>query len=602
MEYKDEELEVDQKSFVPSDKQVEVINRVFERFTSMQIERDLPKHYFDGRTLKEYVENSVDAYNGIVSQEVKDSKDTWQSITWDHKTRGKVNTTIAMIIGVRPFISITGSNEKYQEYADDMHKVYEDSWKEENGAYELFKQSFSACIKGTVIVEEYYFEQKRKTKKISSINQETGQVKFTEKDEIVGKYGKVKSKTISILDFYPNENSAEIEHDCCVVNRYTKKAFNNRFGKYANAQHVMAGVWGSDFVDSKYVSITTKQDELVEVINYYNEDWDEFIILANGVWINPQYGDKEGPIPYNHKKLPFTKTVFEMADEEAFWGKSLPDLMRGEQDPTNALTRLMIDQEILAVNKPIFLGGGVELESMELYPGATKKVTGDVSQIKEADISGANQSGFQMLQLLKNNADVNTAIDPTSQGVHSGRKTAQEANILDENSKRNSGPFQLHIYKLLIDRAKLRVPNIKQFYTKPIQYSILEDKYGPVTDSEGKKIEKAPQYREITIREPGKEPMWLTIDPAMKNAEFNLEFIEDYEVSNSKGERLAIARERLAEAKANPLLNADACTIDFLVNSRSNPDKFYIKPTPEANKFANESGLPAENASQRPQI
>jgi hypothetical protein len=237
-----------------------------------------------------------------------------------------------------------------------------------------------------------------------------------------------------------------------------------------------------------------------------------------------------------------------------------------------------------------------------------KKITGGNpnipinQQILEQEVMGANQSGFQMLQLLKNNSDINTSIDATAQGVHSGRKTARETVILDENSKRNSGPFQIHIYKLLWDRAELRVENIKQFYTSPVQLTVLkDDKTGePVIGKDGQPIPNGKKYREIAVTKPGKNPTWFNIDPKIKGCEFEIRFVEDYEMPQSQSARMELAKARLDEAKVNPLLNADECTIDYLESMRSNPDRFYLKPKPVDMQFQNSQGVPTPNPGSQP--
>jgi hypothetical protein len=595
MELQKEEIT---KSAVPydvSDKRVAVINRVFERFTAMKNERNKIRREFNNKTLTEYVNDSMDAYNGIVSDAIKESKEDWQSLIWDHETRGKVKTIVAMIAGARPFITLIGETEKDHDYAQDMFRVYEDTWKRENGAYKLYQQALSAACKGTVIVEEVYEERKQKIKNITSVNQQTGKVKFSEKEMIRGGAGEVKANIVPLLDFYPNENSVEIEHDCTIVKLYTKKSFMLKYGKYEDADSVNNGVWGDDFNGSLYKSQTDKKNDMVEVIRYYNEDFDEFVILANGVWLNPQDEDKISPIPFDHHSLPFAKTVFEIADEECFYGKSFPDLLSGEQDTRNALLRLMIDQEVLAINKPILLGMGIEVDSYQLYPGKTIKMTGPIDQMKEMDLSGSTQSAFQLLQLLKTNSNENSSIDATAQGVHSGRKTARETVILDENAKRISGTFQIMIYKLLFDRARLRIENIKQFYTKPIQYSVLKDKYGrDVEDSDGKKVKK-PTYREIPVVNPGKVPIWINVKPEMKGCNWQIRLVEDYEVSMNRSTRMELAKSILDESKSNPLVSADAATINYLEAAGANPDKMYIKPSKEAMDFQNSQTVPSVN-------
>jgi hypothetical protein len=230
-------------------------------------------------------------------------------------------------------------------------------------------------------------------------------------------------------------------------------------------------------------------------------------------------------------------------------------------------------------------------------------MTGDITQARELDISGSNQSAFQLLNLLRNSADVNTSIDPTSQGVHSGRKTAREAVILDENAKRITSTFQVFIYKLLYDRALLRIENIKQFYTSPVQYSVLKDKYdNDVVDSTGKKVKKGPVYRKVPVVKPGKQPLWIDIDPKMKGVNFQVRLVEDYETTMNRSTRVELAKALLDEGKANPLINADNATIEYLEALGKNPDKFYIKPEPEAQAFQEDSGVPPQNPPQEQAI
>ena len=596
MEYKHEEqLEEIKLEYNPSEAEVKVINRVFERFQSMKTERDKQRHELGDKTITEYVNDSMDAYNGIVSEEIKATKEDWQSLIWDHETRGKVKAIVAMVTGNRPFVSLIGENQDAHDYAADMFDVYEDSWLQENGAYKLYKQALSAACKGTVIVEEAYLEEKQMIKSITKVDQQTGKVSFTEKEVIKGGAGQVKAEIVPLLQFYPNENSAEIKHDCAVYKLYSHKAFKNKYGKYPNAEYVVNGVWANGISNLKYKSKIDNANELIEVIKYHNEDFDEMVILSNGVWLNPQKGDKISPIPFDHKSLPYTKTVFELADEECFYGKSFPDILGGEQDTRNALLRLMIDQEILATNKPMLMGTGIEIDSSELYPGKQINVPGDIAQIRELQISGSNQSAFSLLQMLKTSSDVNSSISPTSQGVGSGRKTAREAIILDENAKKISGTFQIFIYKLLKDRAELRISNIAQFYTKPVQYSVLRNKDNePILKPDGKPS-TAPVMREVPVVKPGKNPKWITMKKEMKGKNWIIRLVEDFEVPQNRSTRVETASVLLEESKQNPLLNADAVTIDYLEALGKNPDKFYLKPEQAEMEFQEENVVPEPN-------
>jgi hypothetical protein len=106
------------------------------------------------------------------------------------------------------------------------------------------------------------------------------------------------------------------------------------------------------------------------------------------------------------------------------------------------------------------------------------------------------------------------------------------------------------------------------------------------------------KFREISVEKPGKNIKWFEVDPQMKGTTYNIRFIEDYEMPQSQSARMELAKARLDESKSNPLLSADECTIDYLESMRSDPGRFYLKPTPQAVEFQNSQSLPPVNQPQ----
>ena len=569
-----------EKPYEPSKKATEVVSRVIKRYDDMRTWRNDPRRCFDGRTLESYVNDNVDAWNGIVPDDIRSTKDEWQSLIVDNKTRGKIKAVVALVVASRPYLGIIGEEQKWNKDAPMIKRIYDDTYKAEYGSYKLYLQALSALIKGTVIVEELFEKQSKKVKEITGVNLDTGKVSFSEKK--VTDKGFCRSKIVPILNFYPNENYAEIKEDCIVVENLSMDRFANKYGSYENAEYVKAGVSLHDVERMVYKTIEPDPTKLVQTIKYYNEILDEFIILANGIWINAQDGESICPIPYNHKRLPFTKMVHELADEEEFYGKAFPDLMAGEQETINAILRMMIDQEVLSIHKPIVLGEGTEMESYQLYPGKTYKTTGDVTQIKELGLTGASQSSFSLINFLEQRADVNTSVDTAAQGVGgTTRRTAREVIVLDENAKRMSGTFQKHLYKLLFDRAELRVPNIQQFYIMPIGKTELKDRDDQVvTTGSGDPIMRD-KYREIATSIPGKGVKYFEIDPKALEGKFMIRYEEDFETPMTRSQRMQIAQAVLDESKQNPLLDADKATIEWLVGMGKDPEDLYIKPQPQ---------------------
>ena len=592
-EKKEKSIEVE---YFPTDAQSEVVSRMYQRFNDMRDARDDNRREFDGRTLTEYVNDNVDSYNGIVPDEIKETKEAWQSLIFDQKTRGKVKAIVAMITSGRPFINLIGETETDHQNAEDIRLVFEDSHRREEGQYKLYLQTLDCAIKGTVIVEEGYREVKKEVKTIIGFNHETGLAKIKKETIIEGGAGHCYTGIVPILNFYPNENCPELKHDCIVVEAITQEVFDKRYGKFEYAKYVKTGIAYGDFADSDYKSTMEDDSELIEVFKYYNEDIDEFIIVCNGVWLNPQDKDEVCPLPFNHKQLPFAKTVFEPADTDLFYGKGMPDIMAGEQETINALLRMTVDQEVLSIHKPIMLGQGSELDSYQLFPGKTFRSTGDLDQVREMDISGTQNSTFQVLEWLDKKSDVNTSVSSNTMGVAGGRKTAKEAVLLDENAKRMSGNFQTFIYHLLYQRAEMRVRNICQFYKDHISYDILKDKYGKKKPGKGQ-----PKYREVAIDRIGNEPFWVKLSPEMCGAKLIVRLEADVEPSMTRQEQLDVASALLEEAKVNPLIDADAATINFILKTGSNPEKFYMKPTRE-DMEASKDGKVGETPIKPPNV
>lgn len=598
--YKNEKEETE--IYEPTQRQLEVSNRVYQRFISMRSERDKRRRAFHGMNLIEYVNYSMDLWNGIVPDEVKATKEDWQSIIFDNKIRGKVKALISMVVASVPYINIIGKDEDDNKHAFQMQRAFDDTNKKNYESYQRFLEAFSCATKGTVIKEEYFCERKKKVKEVSNYNEMTGDVTYREKTVIDGGYGYCKSKIVPLVNFYPNENFPDISGDCIVVSYPRIDEFKRKYGGYKLAKYVNVGKYISDNSEALYKRDAEDTSENIEVLKYYNEFDDELIILANGIWINPQGENMDGigPIPYNHKALPFTKTVFEPADEEEFYGKSLPDLGAGEQETINALLRMVVDQEVLSIHKPILLGSGNEIDSYSLYPGKTYNITGDISQVREMDLSGANPMSIQLIDYLRKQTDENMSVDLNSQGVFSGgRKTAREAVILDENAKRVASVFRKNLYKLTVFSAMLRIENIKQFYNTPVGKKEKKHPDGRKFIGEDGQPVMVDKMRTIATEDNQGNINYEELKPEMFKGDYILRVDEDVEVPASRMARIESAKALVDEAKAgNTTIDFEEATLDYLVAWGKSPKRFFI-PYKQRSKSPEEEQAEAdEQAAQ----
>ena len=115
----------------------------------------------------------------------------------------------------------------------------------------------------------------------------------------------------------------------------------------------------------------------VELIRYYNQIKDEYIIIANDVLI------RKGPLPYNHKELPFARHRF-IKWTHQFYGIGLPEVLESVQAEAETLRNMRLDQAKIVVNPPILVNTeimpDIEQGYDEVKAGLFVEVDGNISE------------------------------------------------------------------------------------------------------------------------------------------------------------------------------------------------------------------------------
>lgn len=246
--------------------------------------------------------------------------------------------------------------------------------------------------------------------------------------------------------------------------------FKVEFNGWPEAKYVAPG--GNLYDQTFFANLVSdivryENSELVEVIRYYNRDADQFIILANGVWVNPLPKNVVSPLPFNHKELPFWGFVFEPFASDFFWGKSLPDKMKDEQDAINGLYNQMIDQGFISANPPILSGSPDAIDDPDLTPGKINYVGGDIGQIQQLQLAAPNPSLFNLINLLHTSLEQSSVSAQQSGQVGGGQETATAVRQAASSAARAFTLFLTFIFHGYKRKGQLRAQNILQFLTSP---------------------------------------------------------------------------------------------------------------------------------------
>ncbi len=428
------------------------------------------------RTLVDYWDDSVKRLSQYKLRPAH--KEQWQANTASNKPADKLIGILSKLAG-QPMEVQVHAVDDVSEQAKKKERVLQAALKaagrKNNDNFQLVLEMYGAMAKGTVVGFESWRFGKQDQRVITNIDDKTGEVKF--KKKTVNKWNDVWGEIVPVENFYPGNiyiRPGQIQDmaDCAMRKIFKWDKWETDFGEYIDADEVQPrNQTNAGDEDQLFYKFEDDVDEdEVEQWYYFNQETDEMIIIANGIWINPIGKAVVSPLPWNHKKLPFWAAVFEPHAEDYFYGRSLADKLISMIDMQDALFDRILDQLALSVHKPIV----TRKNAISLTKGFRKQ--GDVIQIKGGgpinqefatiDVQEPSQAHIQMLNIIEGRLE-QTAI--TSGTASTGeRKTATQVLQEREAAVELVSLFLKLMEFAIRDKNILRLSNIVQFYTLPV--------------------------------------------------------------------------------------------------------------------------------------
>ncbi|NTU69232.1 hypothetical protein HGB13_00160 [bacterium] len=577
------------------------------------------------RSILDYVKDSVDRMNEYHLQ--PDWKSDWQNNVFDPITRNKLIAILSKIASsrmkpelfakARSIFNTESTIERKMIFSD----LLENANRHNKDEVQLIWEMYTCMSEGTVIGYESWKKDAREVEYIKSVDPDTGKV---ESETIkVNAWDDVFGEIVPINEFFPESIWV---HDISQVKRCFRtkilslEKFKDEYGSFKNASRVNAA--GFYMTESNFdwgIVSETRADE-VFVLHYYNEVKDRLKIWANGTEIY------NGPMPWNHKKLPFWLAIFEPIHHQFLYGKSLPDKLMGMQDVDNALFNGMLDQLFIGLNSPIFATGEVDdigdgfLEPSKVYHGDQD------STLSKINLGTVDATNFNMLSLIKKGME-ETSISAQAQGVASGgRKTKYETQQLQEGALSLASLFLQIMESCYAQKYWLRMYNVIQYYSMPssvesdkpqFKYIVLENrkltngkigkKMIQITDNVPEnakedlvKIAEQESGQDFDPMESRVEPIVITRDWLM-NHELDLEIriVPNSSVKESEADRKNKAIAFFGYANQNPMFDQEVIS-KSLAEALDQPEDSVKKP--EAAGAPNPmAGLPNLGQANKPQ-
>lgn len=453
--------------YQPSDDHKATIRFVYDR-------RRLMEESPDRQRVMNNLDNWEKQYEGWREPR---KKDDWQSNHVVPLTNSVVQTAVSEIVkqNLRPFILPRGLEDTRK--AKVMQFVYDYAWEIADGDMFLYDSIVDLLINGTVIAQEYYRVDRRKIGNITI--DKDGKEKVDYEDAI--DYDDVYAEVVKLQDFYVDEfargfTGAYKARDC--IRRYIMDIDDfhamydgSAWDQFNKAELVKPG-GDTDYYEFYKPPEGIDKSRQVEVLHYWNEPKDKFIIVANEVLI------RDNPNPYRHKRLPFARGV-DIKRVHSFYGKGEPELLESIQDEVNTLRRMIIDRNHLDIDKMFIVSNkiGISDEDTTARPhGIIDGGPEGASNVKAVEYGDIPRSVELSLKHLEDDATITTGINPRAQALPTAG-TATEAAILKESTLRR---LETKIFLLkrefLVRIGRLRLANILQFYAQPRLEKIIGDK------------------------------------------------------------------------------------------------------------------------------
>lgn len=455
--------------FQASEREQQVVKDTIYKFRTTADNRNQNFNYFDGRNLIDYINDSSQRF--ITNIDARDGLEDWQARVNDPFTRNKVLAVLGKVVAVLPIASFHARGDEDVRKASILTDLYQ--YSEDKSDYEEFMTHYllESIVKGTAVGYEGMEYNERKIRDTQGSGDNITVTERTRKET------KLYAEIVPLEEFYPSSVGIRVIKEMPYAfwrKEYTYAEFIDQWGYFEKSKVVrpngaFQGTENRPFYTDFITNYTMPGN--VELIRYYNVVDDCYVVIANGVWLNPLKDEVLSPLPWAHKRLPFFDTKFDFLGNW-FYGKSLPDKLQSMQDVLNVLTNMLLDQSFLTIFPPLLTNGFDTIEDDYLRPGRRTPIDTQGLPISQAFMKldlGTPQGWHQFILEYTRKVMEEASVDRVSSGTagQGDRTTAQEIRTAAEGVASILGLFGRMVNYGLKQKATLRGMNILQFWTDP---------------------------------------------------------------------------------------------------------------------------------------
>ena len=493
-----------------SKEETKYIGILTDRLMSAKSQRDNKWEEFDDDNYLTVYEDDAKAANSYLRPKMNE-EDT-RIVTGT--TKQKVQTLLSTVLNLNLESSLIAF-DKYNKIIDDIGETMEDFVEKsrEMEDYEtqrvlIYKEAFDH---GTAFTEEQYYSSSSLNKKLKDTDFSDG-VDFSklEWDEELEKNNpECRTRLLSGPNVYlGNIREFFIKNQPYVftVDHIGWSEAEKIYSKWDRWKYVskydndILGLEGSSNVPYSNWTLEELKKGMVEVIKYQDKWTNEYQIFLNGVMMLPV----GFPLTVISPSGDFSIAKLDVNPISNFfaYSKSIPSDTKVSQEVMDEFLRLAILKTEQSFTPPMANNTNKILSKKNLLPGVfTRDINTD--QVKPLiESNGVTASEFGMIGFIKEMVD-EMSIDPTFSGEDTGKITATEYQGRMQQQMKKLGYSLLGVLNFEKQLTWLRIYNIIQNWTKPIDNKVdevrntLVDVYRSVekdTEEDGKNVRKIIEF------------------------------------------------------------------------------------------------------------
>lgn len=447
-----------------TDKELDVVNTAYYDFIKWRALREGNIQQFQGNSAESYWRKSRQLFWNSVTTPSEDLRELGLEFSIPF-VRKEVMDFLARLSSQNYKPRLNG--EGLDVYGIKVLQGMLDKWRfHSNDKVEKFFDLLYGQVNGTLCKFVGYNDSKLTYRYLTSYKSETD---FTIKEEDKAYWDDVWTEIVPIEDIYlPKIWERNIQKQGRVIwkTEMDWKDFKAEFKSFDNAEYVYPG---NQFAENSlyYRLLSGAQitsSDRVQVLKRWDIFKDEYVVIANGVWLNPiGKGAKQeiAPNPFDHKMMPFTWGIAEPIDEKFAYGLALPFKIKDTHKLRNMSLTMMVEREFRAIDPPILSS---DFEAPKLIYGQHKVIpVNDVNAYKELRLQDASPQFSNMMGELGGIMSSLSQGGPSGGSSHqprSAREMAQLAQIRQEAMANSTTMY----YDLIRQETLLMLRTALQFY------------------------------------------------------------------------------------------------------------------------------------------